>query len=380
LSSQRPDIDPTDLKLFIPGPTHVRKKLLEAQAAPMIGHRSEFMKELLADILPGIRECFGTKGDVVALSCSSTAAMEAVSRSVTRPDDRLLHLVNGNFSNLWAKLSDACGYDVGIEDKEWGDAWDEQSVSLALDEHGPVGAVFVAHCETSTAALSDIAGVVRAVRAKCPDALVCVDVTSSACGAKIDFDALDIDIAVGGVQKAWALPPALALAALSPRAKARMAEVPGRGYTNDLLSALKYQDDKGMTSTTPAIPVMQALRVQLQDIAASGGMQARFDRHLEMQKLVADWVARYGFSILAKEGARSPTVTSIGCEGRFAMAELVKGYREAGYFITGGYGKTKETHWRIGHMGDHTPACVTEVLRVTDEILDRIGLQAPASA
>ncbi len=372
--------DPTDLKLFIPGPTHVRRKLLEAQAKPMIGHRSEFMKELLADVLPGVRECFGTRGDVVVLTCSSTAAMEGVSRSITRPGKKLLHLVNGNFSNLWFKLSTACGLDAVKVDKEWGDAWDEASVAEALDAHGPVDAVFVAHCETSTATLSDIAGVARAVRAKCPDALVCVDVTSSACGAEIDFDAIDIDIAVGGVQKAWALPPALALGALSARAKARMDEVPGRGYTNDFRSALQYQDDKGMTSTTPAIPVIQALRVQLGDIAAAGGMKARFAKHLEMQKMVLDWAAGHGFSILAKEGHRSPTVTAVGCDGRFTMSELVKGYREAGYFITGGYGKTKETHWRIGHMGDHTPDCVRELLSVTDGILDTIGLKAAAGA
>ena len=60
------------------------------------------------------------------------------------------------------------------------------------------------------------------------------------------------------------------------------------------------------------------------------------------------------------------------------MAALSKGYLDRGYFITGGYGKTKTTHWRIGHMGDHTPACVAEVLKATDEILEQIGL-APAA-
>ena len=159
-----------------------------------------------------------------------------------------------------------------------------------------------------------------------------------------------------------------------------MAEVPGRGYTNDLLSALQYQDDKGMTSTTPSISVLQALRVQLKDIAASGGMKARFAKHLEMQRIVRAWLEGHGFSVLADEKWRSPTVTAIGNDGRFVQADLVKGYREAGIFCTGGYGKTKETHWRIGHMGDHTPECVTELLKVTDGILQRIGLKEPAGA
>lgn len=366
--------DPTDLKLFIPGPTHVRKRILEAQAVPMIGHRSAFMKTLLADVLPGVKKAFGTtKGHAVVLSSSSTGAMEAISRSVVRPGMRVLHLPNGNFSNLWCTLSEAVGLDVSIEEIPWGQGWDEERAGEALNEHGPVDAVMVAHCETSTGVLSDLAGVARALRDRCPDALLCVDVTSSACGVPIDLDKNDIDVAVGGVQKAWALPPALALAAFSERAVARMKEVPARGYTNDLLSALEYQDSKGMTSTTPSIPVIQALRVQLQDIEAAGGFPARFEKHLAMQNLVLDWLPKYGFGVLADEGFRSPTVTSIATNGRFVMDDLVKAYREAGYFITGGYGKTKETHWRIGHMGDHTPACVAELLSVTDGILERLG-------
>ncbi len=368
------------LKLFIPGPSHVRPSILQAQAMPMIGHRSEFMKELLADVLPGIRSCFGTQGDVAVLSCSSTGAMEGISRSIIPAGGKALHLTNGNFSNLWWRLATACGIDAIEEAKEWGQAWDEASAAEVLAQHGSVDAVFVCHCETSTGALSDIAGVVQAVRAACPDALVCVDVTSSAAGVPIEVDARDIDIAVGGVQKAWALPPALALATVSSRARARMEQLPNRGYTHDLLSTLNYQEKKGMTTTTPAIPVLQAMRVQLGDIESSGGFPARFEKHEAMQKLVFDWLTGHEFSVMAEEGFRSPTVTSIGCNDRFTMSDLVAGYREAGYFIAGGYGKSKETHWRIGHMGDHTPQCVSELLTITDEILDQIGCATPSGA
>jgi aspartate aminotransferase-like enzyme len=368
------------MKLFIPGPTHVRPAILEAQAAPMIGHRGEEMKQLLAELLPGIRACFGTKGDVVVLSCSSTAAMEAVSRSVTRPGKKVLHLVNGNFSDLWFQLSTSCGLNAVKAERPWGDGYDLGNVTPELQKHGPLDAVFITHCETSTGALSDLAGIAKAVRELQPEALICVDVTSTACGVKLDFDRLGLDIAVGGVQKCWAVPPALALGALSQRAQERMARVPGRGYTNDFLAALTFQKEKGMTSTTPSIPVMAALRKQVRDIEATGGFEARFKKHLLMQKQVLDWSFGHGFSILARDGSRSPSVTSIGCDGRFTMDELVKGYKAAGYYITGGYGKTKATHWRIGHMGDHTPQCIDELLGVTDGILKTIGLKEPARA
>src|SRR5262249_796208 len=150
----------------------------------------------------------------VILSCSSTAAMEAVSRSVTRHGRKVLHLVNGNFSNLWWELSTACGLAALKAEKPWGEGWDEAETAGELRRHGALDAIFITHCETSTGALSDVAGVVRAAREAQPDALVCIDVTSTACGVRLDFDAIGADVAVGGVQKCWALPPALALGAL----------------------------------------------------------------------------------------------------------------------------------------------------------------------
>jgi aspartate aminotransferase-like enzyme len=342
-------------------------------ALPMISHRGEEMKALLADLLPGVRAAFGTKGDVVVLSCSSSAALEAASRDVVRPGRRVLHLTNGNFSRQWWEQAAACGQDAVNAELPWGEGWDEERTAKKLREVGALDAVMVTHCETSTGALADVAGVVRAVRAAHPEALVCSDVTSTAAGVPVDFDKAGLDVAVGGVQKCWAVPPALALAALSPRAKARMAAHSGRGWTNDFLSALQFQDEQKITNVTPAIPQMQALRRQIRDIEAAGGMAARFRTHDAMQKLVLDWAAARGLGILAPAGFRSPSVTSIACEGRFAIAELIAGLMAAGYFIQPGYGKTSATHWRIGHMGDHTPRCVQELLDVTDDVLKRIG-------
>ena len=375
-----PTAPPTGWKLFIPGPTHVRPAIRQAMALPMISHRGEEMMQLLADCLPGVRAALGTEGDVVVLSCSSTAAMEAVSRGVVRPGRRVLHLTNGNFSRLWWELSVACGYDAVNAELPWGQGWDDARAAAELKKHGALDAVMVTHCETSTGALTDVAGVVRAVRAAQPEALVCSDVTSTAAGVRVDFDVVGLDVAVGGVQKCWALPPALALGALSARAKARMAANAGRGWTNDFLSALQFQEQHRQTSTTPSIPQMQALRLQIRDIEQAGGFAARFAAHDAMQKLVLDWAAARGLSILAPEGYRSPAVTSIGCEGRFAIADLVAGYMAAGWFIQPGFGKTAATHWRIGHMGDHTPRCVAELLAGTDRILQQIGAKVATRA
>lgn len=365
------------MKLFIPGPTHVRPEVLAAQAEPMISHRGDAMRELLAAVLPGVREAFGTSGDVVVLSCSSTSAMEAVGRGLLSDGARALHLVAGNFAGLWSRVSRACGFHVTVHERPWGAGFDEPSAREALAAMPePPDVVFVTHCETSTGALSDLGGVVRGVRATVPDAIVCADVTSSAAGVPIDVDRCGLDVAVGGVQKAWALPPALALAALSPRAKERIAATSGRGYADDLVTSLATQDAKGLTTSTPSVPLMRALRRQIDDIEAGGGFAVRFERHRAMAALVHEWIAARGFASLAGDGFRSPTVTSIATGGRFEVPALLAAYAEAGYFVGAGYGKTASTHWRIGHMGDHTTDDVGELLDVTDRFLERLGASA----
>src|SRR5262249_5014638 len=144
--------------------------------------------------------------------------------------------------------------------------------------------------------------------------------------------------------------------------------------------ALDFQEKSKETSTTPAIPQMQALRRQIRDIEAGGGLAARFRKHEAMQKLVLDWAAARGLGTLAPARFRSPAVTSLACEGRFEVARLIAGLMAAGYFIQPGFGKTAPTHWRIGHMGDHTPQCVAELLAEHDRVLAKIGAKVAARA
>ncbi len=43
--------------------------------------------------------------------------------------------------------------------------------------------------------------------------------------------------------------------------------------------------------------------------------------------------------------------------------------KERGFTIGGGYGKLKETAFRVGHMGDHTVAELDAVLDALGEVL-----------
>ncbi len=63
--------------LQIPGPTNVPDRVLRAMDMPTMDHRGPEFGELGRAVLAGLREVFGTEGDVVVFPSSGTGAWEA---------------------------------------------------------------------------------------------------------------------------------------------------------------------------------------------------------------------------------------------------------------------------------------------------------------
>ncbi len=64
-------------KLFIPGPTEVRKEVLDVLSKPQIGHRTPEFRELFSSLKSGLQEIFGTKGDVLISTSSGSGSIRS---------------------------------------------------------------------------------------------------------------------------------------------------------------------------------------------------------------------------------------------------------------------------------------------------------------
>ena len=71
--------------------------------------------------------------------------------------------------------------------------------------------------------------------------------------------------------------------------------------------------------------------------------------------------------ILAREGARAPTVTALTYPGD--CAALLAALAKRGYVIGPGYGALGTSSVRIGHMGDHTLAATQKLLHALEEAM-----------
>jgi predicted phosphoserine aminotransferase len=354
-------------RLFIPGPTDVDPRVLAAQAQPMIGHRSQACRDLIGRIQPKLQQVFKTGNRVFITASSGTGLQEAAVRNCVA--ERLLVAVCGAFGERFYQVAQANGKAVDRVDAEWGQPNLAADVATALAKRR-YDALAVVHNETSTGVENPIREIASQAREIHADILVLVDAVSSASGVEIETDGWGLDVVLTSSQKCFALPPGLALAAVSDQALERAAGIEHRGWYFDFLSLEKYLG-KNATPATPAISLLYALDLQL-DRILDEGLGARFARHSEMAAIVQQWAMR-AFDLFAAEGYRSRTVTAIHNTLHIDIGMLNGFLSERGMLISNGYGPLKNQTFRIAHMGETQPADIEGLLAAIDTFLRESG-------
>jgi aspartate aminotransferase-like enzyme len=358
-------------RLFIPGPTDVLPSVLAAQTAPMIGHRSDEFEALFAKCEAQLQTLFATTDRVYIVAASGSGLQEAAIRNAVGAG-QVLCFVNGAFSQRWHEVALGCDKCAVRVDVAWNTAVKPATVAAALEAAlatGPVDAITVVHNETSTGVISPVEEIAATVRRLSPQTLVLVDAVSSFSGVPIPFTAWGLDVLLTSSQKALALPPGLAFCAVSDRVLARAATVKGRGWYFDFLN-LEKSLKKSTTPATPAISLMRALSVQLDHILAEG-MDARYARHAALAARTQAWALARGFALMAEEGYRSPTVTTV-TNSRGIDIEDLNGYLAAEAMeISNGYGVFKGKAFRIAHMGEVNDADLDRLFAAIDSYLEQ---------
>ena len=337
------------IKLFIPGPVEVSQKTFAAMTQPMIGHRSPDFKALYRAVYPGLQQLFQTRQPVFLSTSSAWGVMEGAIRNLVKKG--VLNCMCGAFSDKWFDVSKRCGKHAVPLQVEWGKPIDPGEVDAQLAT-GQFDAITLIHNETSTGLVNPLTQISDVVR-NYPEVIFIVDTVSSFSALPIPMDELAIDLMLTGSQKALALPPGLSLFSASQRAFERASQIDDRGYYFDLLE-FKKNAEEFMTPSTPTIPHIYALRSKLEEIFTEG-LEHRYRRHVETNRLVHEWVNANGFEFFSQEGYRSVTLTCVKNNREIDVAGFVKRVREEhGFQIDGGYGKIKGKTFRISNMGDET--------------------------
>jgi len=355
--------------LYIPGPTEVREDVIEAMAQPMFGHRMDRMTDLYTTIVEDTKEFLGTDNEVMILTASGTEFWEASTLNLV--DETILVPTCGSFSERHANVAERLGKDVDRVEYEWGEAIKPEDIREHLeasDEHYDVVATVMN--ESSTGVRNPIEEIADVI-AEYPDTYFVVDAVSALGGDHVDIDAHGIDVIFNSTQKAFAMPPGLAVCVVSDEAYERELERDSASWYGGFQRALDYYDRKGQTHSTPAIPVMLAYRKQMKHMLDEGH-KGRDARHREMAEYTREWADEH-FDMFPEEGYESQTVACIeNTQGIDVAATIEQVSEEYDMVFSNGYGsRLGEETFRIGHMGEHD---VESIRALTDAIEDVAGL------
>ncbi|MGH9488691.1 MAG: pyridoxal-phosphate-dependent aminotransferase family protein [Terriglobales bacterium] len=359
-------------RLFTPGPTALLPQAQAAMAAMALHHRTNEFRALMKDTLQRLRNFLGTKNDVILLTCSGSGAMEAAVANLVSPGERVLVLTAGKFGERWQKLAKAYGCNLDLLQKPYGESFGEADVQARLSGPNAPQVLMVQASESSTGCKHDVAAIARAARRQNPNVLLLVDGITGVGTQPLDIDAWDLDMVVGGSQKAVMMAPGLAYVSVSERAWKAMEAAKAPRFYFDLRNERKSQAN-GETCFTPAIGLVAALQAALIYIEGMGGCPALI---ANAEALGAGTRAALEALGLKRFGGGLPS----GALSAIAMPEgldsglVIKALREQfGTVVANGQGEMKGHMIRVAHLGYYDYTELLSVIAQLEIVLVQLG-------
>jgi aspartate aminotransferase-like enzyme len=358
------------MNLRVPGPTPCRQEILDAVGRQMMNHRGPQMEELLHNIETGLQSFLETKRDFMLLSASGTGGLEAAVVNTLSPGDRVLSVSAGAFGNRFRSIAEAYGADVFHLDVDWGRAADPERVCEILRRETGFRAVLLTHNETSTGVthpLRDICGVIRAET----DSLILVDAVSSLGAVRLPLEEWGIDLVVTGSQKAWGVPPGVAMVGCGGKVWEAYEQATMPRFYLDLA---RYREaSRRQYPFTPALSVLYGLEKALA-LMLEEGPEAVYERHARVAARTREGVRSLGLRLFADERFASNTVTAVWVPDDIDGKELLRLLREKyDTVLGGGQAHMAGRLFRIGHLGWVREGDVGEALSALKKALADLG-------
>ena len=358
---------------MIPGPTPVPESVLKAMGRHPIGHRSGDFQAVVQRTTEQLKWLHQTTSDVLVITGSGTAAMEAGIINTLSRGDKVLCGDNGKFGERWVNVARAFGLDVEVISAEWGQPLNPEAFRKALeaDTAKTIRAVILTHSETSTGVINDLQAISSYVRAH-GTAITIADCVTSLGATDVPMDAWGLDVVASGSQKGYMIPPGLSFVAMGERAwqAYERSDLP-KFYLD--LAPYRKTAAKNSNPFTPAVNLYLGLEVAL-DMMQKEGLEVIFARHARHRAATQAGMKAIGLPLFAAEGFGSPAITAVAPEGVDAEQLRQEVKKRFDILLAGGQDHLKGKVFRIGHLGFVSDRDVITAVSAIESTLQSLGL------
>ena len=360
--------DPYDSLLMVPGPTIVHSNVRKRMSNNQMGHLSGEFTENFKTLLKLSKKIFLTKlGHPFIITGSGTIAMEAAVLSLLEPNDNGLILDTGYFAQRFVQMLSCYDIKSNIIPFEFGQHADPDILKKAIRKYNPT-AVFITHVDTSSTIMNNIEELVN--ETKNTDTLTIVDSVCGVGGCELNFDKLGADVVLTTSQKALGSVPGAGILMLSDKAievlENRKSKIPS--YYLNLKKWKTYMDNPSTYLATPAIQVMEALKISLEMIIEEG-IKNRWARHERIAQGIRCGLTALNLDFVAEENYRANTVTGFYVSRGKSIEIQSKLKKKFKVEVASGFGPMKNNALRVGHMANINESESIQFLNGLENIL-----------
>src|ERR1051325_10483704 len=121
--------------LLTPGPTPIPPRVAAKSSEPILHHRTKEFGQIFDSVQAGLKYVYRTKNDILMISGSGTAAMEASVANTLSSGDQVLIGNMGSFGDRWVNICSAYRLQAEVIREQWGDPVAPEKIEAALKKN-----------------------------------------------------------------------------------------------------------------------------------------------------------------------------------------------------------------------------------------------------
>ncbi|MBM7709086.1 2-aminoethylphosphonate--pyruvate transaminase [Enterococcus lemanii] len=339
-------------KLLTPGPlttsVTVKAAMQEDHCTWDEGYKT--ITQWIRSQLLELAEVSAEEYTAVLMQGSGTFGVESVISSVLRPDETLLICVNGAYGQRLAQMAARHQIPTVVYEVREDQVFDSKVVEELLKKHPAIRALAVVHSETTSGILNPLTELSQICQAH--QLTFIVDAMSSFGGIAIPVAQLGIHYLISSANKCIQGVPGFSFAICQ---KEHLEKTQGLARTLSLDLYDQYavmEADGGKWRYTSPTHTVLAFAQALKELAAEGGIQARYTRYARNNQILRQKMQELGFETHVKTH-QGPFITAFyyPTDHQFSFPSFYAYLKTAGYAIYPG--KISDVNcFRVGNIGE----------------------------
>lgn len=347
-----------------PGPVPVPPNILKVLSEPVVHHRTESFSKTINSVLLQLTQVFQTKNPSLTLNGWGTTGMEAALVNTLSPGDELLVIEAGKFGERWTEIANAYHIKPIVLKIPWGKIPSLDQVEELIKKNPKAKALACQACETSTGVSFPIQKMGELIAKT--DMLFIVDAITALGAYPMPMDDWQLDVVIGGSQKAFMLPAGLSFISLSQKAWQHNKSSKLPKYTLDLaaeLEANNKQQTQFSSSTSMLLALDEVLKLML-----NPSLNDFFKTTQKRSDYFKKKCIESGLKIFGESPSTSLTVIEVpaGIDGEKIQKSILQNHN---ILVAGGQDQLKGKILRVGHMGHMTLDDLDETLTAIKKTL-----------